>query len=34
MTKHKLRLLGAIAGLSFAMGLQAAVPQAQADRLG
>ena len=34
MTNRKLRLMGAIVGLSMAAGLQAGVPQAQADRLG
>ena len=34
MTIRKVRLLGAIFGLSIAAGLQAGVPQAQADRLG
>ena len=34
MTIRKLRLLGAILGLSIAAGMQAGVPQAQADRLG
>ncbi len=34
MTIRKVRLLGAILGLSMTAGLQAGVPQAQADRLG